>query len=171
MGIISDFLNINLQIEDLKTSNKFLDRIMYSSRKRKLHNAVKKLKNANEPLNIDQILELFQSLHGLCVANNQPFFDNNVTIEYFPGNSSYRLTSKSYDDEIKTYSVSKFVIVASKKNNDIELEIEITDKDIVKNYRVNLKSVHTNIKEIQDYVKYCNHRLYDLIYLYILYNI
>jgi hypothetical protein len=171
MGIISDFLKVkqnvdkNFNNKNIKI-NRILRAILLNNAKRELMKDADKLILANEPLSKNEVLELAQSLHGLSVGYDEGFFDNKVKVEYFAGNESYRLTL--LPNIFEGTNIQLFEIVVSSKREDMETLIQIKEsEDIIKSNRLNIPTIHTNIKELKDFINICNHNLYMLIRLYL----
>ena len=168
MGIISDFLNMKQAIEE---NRKFggpgpVSKLVYSMNKRKLGEIADKLILANEPLPKDEILELAQSLHGISVGYDDGFYDDKVKVEYFPGNESYRLSL--FSDRLKKKNIELFEIIVSSKNKEMEVSISIREsKEIIRRHRLNMPVIHTNIKELEDFIDICNQELYLLMNFYL----
>ena len=168
MGIISDFLNIKQIIEE---NRKFggsgpVSKLVYSLNKKKLMEIKDTLILANEPLPKDEILELAQSLHGISVGYDDGFYDDKVKVEYFPGNESYRLSL--FSDRLKKKNIELFEIVVSSKNKEMEVSISIREsEEMVRCHRLNIPTIHTNIKELEDFIDICNQELYLLIHFYL----
>lgn len=166
MGIISDFLNTKQAIEENRKVGGPVSNLVYSLNKKRLNQIADTLILANEPLSKDEILELAQSIHGISVGRNYEFVDGKAKVDYFPGNESYRLTLLL--DTFKDDEIQLFEITVSSKNKEMETLIQIKEKeDVIRTHRLSMSTIHTNIKELKEYINICNHELYILIHYYL----
>ena len=167
MGIVNDFLKAKEDIISYKNSGT-IHKILSRKSKKKLFNALEKLKKANTPLSRDEILEVIQFIYSdnISIQSRGISYNDMANIWYYSGANIYRiqLNTKKLDPNIVSFSIDISV------DKLMDVSITVADKrntDLSHSYTLHCSNLETSIKEIKKYINICNKFIIDIMCTFI----
>lgn len=172
MGIISDFQDLNREIEECNNSSSVLNiitKIKCKRQKSKLIKIVDKLRSANTPLSRNEILELASSIYTNCIPDG---IYKNIKVSFYNRSGTYKIFV-DINENFGTYQLISSIIDVSGDEDTIHITVSTEDLKTKTTHSISMtsKDLFTNIKEAKDDVYHINTILINIMADYILDNI